>query len=80
MQLEAARLAALAADRRLAESFHESERQRQQELELSRQAAELLYEQDRRAAAADCARRRGGQDRVAAAAGVAPAARVWVGE
>ena len=47
MQLEAARLAALAADRRLAESFHESERQREQELELSRQAAELLYEQDR---------------------------------
>ncbi len=47
MQLEAARLEALAADRRLAESFHESERQRQQQLELSRQAAELLYEQDR---------------------------------
>jgi hypothetical protein len=37
----------LAADRRLAESVHESERQRQQQLELSRQAAELLYEQDR---------------------------------
>jgi hypothetical protein len=35
MQLEAARLAALAADRRLAESLHESERQRQQQLELS---------------------------------------------
>jgi hypothetical protein len=40
MPLEAARLA---ADRRLAESFHESERQWQ----LDRRAAEQLYEQDR---------------------------------
>ncbi len=39
--------ARLAADRRLAESLHESERQRQWQLELSRLAAEQLYEQDR---------------------------------